>query len=686
MKLQSYFSTFSRRTAFRGLTWLLLVLALLLPQQMVEADTTLVVDTTTDSDSLIFENCSPFLLNDCSLRGAINRANTLSGTDTITFDSSVFSTPQTITLNSALPQVTSAIIIDGPGASLLTVDGADTYRVFYADTGADLTLDNLTVANGSAPNGAGVYVNGATLTVTNTTFSGNHASNRGGAIYNISAGTVTVTNTTFSGNIADNGGAAIITTAKISGPRDGPVTVTSSTFIDNSSNGDGGAIMLLTGTLSLTDSTISNSTAVYGGAIYSQVPLTITNSTLSGNTASYGGGIMNYFGDTTITNSTLSGNSANSNQGGGVYTNGGTLNLNNSLIANSTNGGDCYRDGGTINAQNSLIEDGLTCVNGTNTNNLTGDPSLGALANNGGSTQTMALQVGSPAINAGDNALAVDENDTALAYDQRGSGYPRIFGSIVDMGAYEATYTYDFVVDTTSDADLQGCSPAPNDCSLRGAINLANAISGTDTLTFDSTVFSTAQTITLSSALPPITSTIIIDGPGSSLLTVDGASAYRVFYTDTGADLTLDSLTIANGRSTYGAAVNNNGGTVTVSDSVFTGNLATNTGGAIYVAGGTLMLSNTTLSGNSANSNGGGLGTSGGTVTLTDCTFSNNQATNTGGAVISHFTNMTVTGCTFDSNSSPNGGGINNDGTLTLINSTYERHHLKDSDVSRLTQ
>jgi hypothetical protein len=65
------------------------------------------------------------------------------------------------------------------------------------------------------------------------------------------------------------------------------------------------------------------------------------------------------------------------------------------------------------------------------------DARLGPLADNGGQTQTHALLLGSPAINAGNNSLAVAPDNTPLTTDQRGAGFPRIVGGTVDMGSFE---------------------------------------------------------------------------------------------------------------------------------------------------------------------------------------------------------------------------------------------------------
>ena len=61
-------------------------------------------------------------------------------------------------------------------------------------------------------------------------------------------------------------------------------------------------------------------------------------------------------------------------------------------------------------------------------------PGLGALANNGGATQTMLPQPGSPLIDAGNNSLI----PMGMTFDQRGAGFPRVVGGRVDIGAVEA--------------------------------------------------------------------------------------------------------------------------------------------------------------------------------------------------------------------------------------------------------
>jgi len=141
-----------------------------------------------------------------------------------------------------------------------------------------------------------------------------------------------------------------------------------------------------------------------------------------------------------ISNSTISGNSATV-QGGGIVS-ASRLTLFSTIVAdnNAPSNADLFNTTfigkitpSTINASYSLIENDADQINGSNTNNVTGqDPLLDAagLQDNGGPTLTIALQTGSPAIDAG-------SNPNAMAYDQRGVGFDRVHNGQTDIGAFE---------------------------------------------------------------------------------------------------------------------------------------------------------------------------------------------------------------------------------------------------------
>src|SRR5262249_38833260 len=118
-----------------------------------------------------------------NLREAIAYANTLAGASTITFQSGLTGT---LTLTGGvltLSDTSGTITIQGPGASLLTIDGNNASEVFQVNAGVGAALDSLTIAHGSAAEGGGIY-NDGTLTVSDCTLSGNTASGAGGGILN----------------------------------------------------------------------------------------------------------------------------------------------------------------------------------------------------------------------------------------------------------------------------------------------------------------------------------------------------------------------------------------------------------------------------------------------------------------------------------------------------------------------
>ena len=148
----------------------------------------------------------------CSLRDAIAAAATVSTstvTPTINFASSLNLTTSppgdyNVTTGGTL-NISKSMNIQGPGANLLSIDGGKADRVFNIASGT-VSISEVTITNGNNGGNGGGIVNAGTLTVTNSTISGNSASGGqlyGGGIYN--NGTLTVTNSTVSGNFVSGG-------------------------------------------------------------------------------------------------------------------------------------------------------------------------------------------------------------------------------------------------------------------------------------------------------------------------------------------------------------------------------------------------------------------------------------------------------------------------------------------------
>ena len=230
------------------------------------------------------------------LRYCINQANLAGGAETIAFDSGVFGTPQTINLTGGqleLSDTTGTETITGPAAGV-TVSGGGTSRVFQVDTGVVASLAGLTISGGSVTGdyGGGIEVEKAgTLTLADSTVSGNSATDVGiffngigGGIAN--AGWLTVTGSTFTNNSAHYVGGGIYNV--------GTLTVDgNSTFTNNSAYSGGG--IENAGVMTLADSTFTNDSAnVNGGGIDNTGTLTIEAGTKVTNSfAPAGGGINN---------------------------------------------------------------------------------------------------------------------------------------------------------------------------------------------------------------------------------------------------------------------------------------------------------------------------------------------------------------------------------------------------------
>jgi hypothetical protein len=248
-----------------------------------------------------------------SLRQAVLDANAnLAAIHEINFQAGLTGT---IILTNGTIEISGQLTITGPGADVLAVSGNKVSRVFTVAGPGPTTIQGLTIKEGRAEQGGGIYSAEGFLTLNHLTFSNNLAMNaanaatsgEGGGLYN-KGSTLTVMNSTLSDNTTGGAGGGIHNF-------NGPLTVSNSTLSGNiaGSNGGGGI----------------NS---YGST------LTVINSTLSGNVAGdidgMGGGIRMNYGALTVRNSTLTGNTA-TRVGGGIY----SMNIatvNNSLIVGNT--------------------------------------------------------------------------------------------------------------------------------------------------------------------------------------------------------------------------------------------------------------------------------------------------------------------------------------------------------------
>ena len=342
----------------------------------------------------------------CSLRQAI--ADASSG-DTVMLPASA--TPYAVTLG--VIDVTNAITISGAAASP-AIEGDGSSQIFDVSglpATSTVTISGVTISGGEA--------SGITA-----------ATESGGAIYDDSPGaTVDISAVTLSGNTSTVGNGGAIELAG------GAMEITDSTLGPNnvamgSSDfpGTGGAIDNDDGTLSITDSTISGNTA---------------GTTAGGEPAGEGGGISDESngttGTTTLRYDTIASNTVEGTDaaGGNLFTDTNDpdgFTIADTIVADGvapTSFNDCF-DSGDFVSQGYNLTDGTdpTQCGFTGPTDLTGDPDLGALTNNGGETDTELPSAGSPEVGAIPNG-----SSGCPTTDQRGVASPA--GSACDIGAVQ---------------------------------------------------------------------------------------------------------------------------------------------------------------------------------------------------------------------------------------------------------
>jgi hypothetical protein len=598
----------------------------MLPWQTVQADTYMVTNTNDSGPG--------------SLRQAITSANNHPGADIITFAAATNGDP--IVLAGLAGEDANAsgdldilnggdLTIEGNGAANTIIDGGGTDRVFHVCPGGGctniITIQGVTIRNGSADFGGGILNLGATLVVQDSTIGGvgvgNTAIDEGGGIDN-QAGTTTLDGTTISANRAeygggicnhatlnvqngsaiggigasnraDNGGGihnyagtmtvkastVISNTASVDGGGiynyAGSTTVEASTVISNTASDDGGGIYIEDGTATVEESTVSANIAIDdGGGIYNHATLEVQNSTIgrvgASNRAEYGGGIHNFSGQTTVDGSTISANQAS--HGGGIYNHySATLNVQNG----STIGG--------AGAGNTVSSYGGGIYNGSS-----------------GTTTVDASTVSANTAEYGGGIF----NDASPVVQN------------VSNGGHQSTATSSIL------------APA--------ALTVQNS------------------------------STIGEAGAGNKA-TVNGGGIFNWYGT-----ATVEASNVISNMAVNGGGIFNWHGTTKVDASTVISNTAMLDGGGINnYYGSTLTVEGCTVSANTA-ANGGGIHNSA-TLNVTNSTIGGAGAGNTstlcGGGIYNGPNSMTtVDGSTVSANTAEFGGGIYNDATPPTLNSS----------------
>jgi CSLREA domain-containing protein len=494
---------------------------------------------------------------------------------------------------------------------------------------SSVLLNDCLIDGNEAPNAGGISnVAGAgrmaTMTVHDSTVSNNTATMFSGGLYNgyftgatNSHSYLTLTDSLVAANSVPGmygQGGGIVTLGVSANNIFAWLTLERTTVRDNTAINEpglqgakGAGVAIWETTTTVLDSTISGNIgtgvgdvqpALGGGIAIWDSEVSLTNTTVSSNQvlgeaggSGVGGGITlisNYApASLTLLNVTLAGNSADDAGGAIVGANvfgfPVTLTFQNTLIGENTAledascfGPDAGHGPPEFISLGHNLEDHDLCEFDQASDLPNTDALLGPLQDNGGPTWTHALLMGSPAIDAGDDAAAPPT-------DQR--GVPRPQGPASDIGSFEVEAN---ILVNTCDDELN----SDGDCSLREAIEAANTDTAVDACMAGSGHdYVTLPTCTYTLAIPgadednnqtgdlDILDDLTIYGVGADTTIVDGNQLDRIVQIHPGCTVEIDDLTVTGGLvvDDDGSAIENLG-TLTLNDTIVRGNTLQTTG------------------------------------------------------------------------------------------------------------
>jgi predicted outer membrane repeat protein len=532
------------------------------------------------------------------------------------------------------------INMNGKTLKYKTALGQNTSCVFIIPSGADVDLSGGTIASVDNRSGnnteyiAGGIVNNGKATLSNVTFS-DCKGLLGGAIKNNQYATLNLNGCTFDGNVAST--------------KDGFVS------------GNGGAIWN-DGNLILSNVTIRNCKAENGAGIFNDANGSVTmsgdnNETIfTQNTANVNGGAIFSNGTMTLQHVNINKNTSTTGNGGAIYVSAkGIVNINTSsfLTENKANQGGGIYNGGIITMQGSI----------TANKNTVGDD----VANNIYLVKGKVITV-TGNIKGSQIGISVPEMPTVIT-----SGYSTDNSDTAPNTIFTSDNEPDLYSASISENEVSIGVPSPFYITEEGI--LRKAIDKLDDVKFQ---LSNDINITNSTLEIPSGKTVTIDLGGfkmdRGLKAREWNTGGQVITVRKDATLNLSNGTLTGGWGGASGGINNEGGTVNLTNVNITGCTGDDRGGGICNRdGGTLTMKGGSLTNNTSNDathprGGGGLfNAEGATATLTGVTITGNKNKTYGGGGICNFGTLTIDGCTITGNTAgANGGAIWQEGTLNL--------------------
>lgn len=404
-----------------------------------------------DDDSPFATACEYLVIGDCSLRGAILRANANPGADTIVVQKpyiqlTVHGSGEDAAFTGDLDILDDVTITTSAGLPKAMVDAALLDRVFHVHD-CEVYLSNLDVVRGQAPDGGGGILNFGELRMDNVNVYACSTAGYGGGVDN--QGFLEITSGELHDNIAEGGGA-------IANHTNLTAILWDSRIGMNAVDGPGGGVynegqlFLFRCAVEYNHSSGTGGPPVDGGGLYNRPTGSayVDNSTFAFNYVVGGGGGIFNVGDLILELVTVAGNVASG--GAAIQQYAGDLHMRSTLVE-----GDCDLGGGSVDSSGGNLESpGNTCgMDHADDQTAVGSVLFGDYGYHGGPTPTFSLLPASPAVDAASSyCQEIDQRSFSRPEDGDGDGSARC-----DVGAFEYSTSLVFIDGFESD-DTDGWS------------------------------------------------------------------------------------------------------------------------------------------------------------------------------------------------------------------------------------